>query len=113
MHLHLHIKEWVLNYGPVYAFWCFPFERFNGVLGRFFNNWVLPEPRLLKKFTTYQHLLLFQVDSSVPNKLSELFQFQLGQQKLHVVSEGMVEETHIDALSLLEYKRIENVDYRT
>ena len=28
MHMHLHVKQSVLNYGPVYGFWCFPFERF-------------------------------------------------------------------------------------
>ncbi len=53
MHLHLHIKECVLDYGPVNAFWCFPFERFNGILGNFQKNWMLPELQMLKKFTTY------------------------------------------------------------
>ena len=60
---------------------------------------------MLKKFTTYQHLLLFQVHSSVPNELSEFLKFQFSQQKLHVVSEGSVEETRIDAIYLLEYKK--------
>ena len=27
LHLHLHIKESVLDFGPSHAFWCFPFER--------------------------------------------------------------------------------------
>ena len=27
MHMHHHLRESVLNYGPVHAFWCFPFER--------------------------------------------------------------------------------------
>ena len=30
MHMHLHIKECLLDYGPFYSFWCFPFERLNG-----------------------------------------------------------------------------------
>jgi len=30
MHMHLHIKECLLDYGPLYSFWCFPFERLNG-----------------------------------------------------------------------------------
>ena len=38
MHLHLHLKECMLDYGPVYSFWCFSFERFNGILGKFNNN---------------------------------------------------------------------------
>ena len=33
MHLHCHLKECVIDCGPVHAFWCFSFERFNGILG--------------------------------------------------------------------------------
>ena len=32
LHLHLHLKECLLDYGPVHGM-CFTFERFNGVLG--------------------------------------------------------------------------------
>ena len=30
MHMHLHIKDCLLDYGPLYSFWCFSFERLNG-----------------------------------------------------------------------------------
>ena len=30
-HLHLHLKECVENYGCVYGFWLFSFERYNGL----------------------------------------------------------------------------------
>ena len=58
---------------------------------------------MLKKFTAYQHLLLSEVHSSMPQELGEFFQLQLGQQKKHIISEGSIQETHIDALSLFEY----------
>ena len=29
MHMHLHLRDCLLDYGPVYAFWCFAFERYN------------------------------------------------------------------------------------
>ena len=32
-HLHCHLKECVIDCRPVHAFWCFSFERFNGILG--------------------------------------------------------------------------------
>lgn len=32
MHLHLHLKESLLDYGPVYAFWLFAFEQNTGSL---------------------------------------------------------------------------------
>ena len=33
LHLSLHLLEYCTDYGPLYAFWCFSFERMNGVLG--------------------------------------------------------------------------------
>ena len=30
-----HLKECIFDYGPVYGFWCFSYERFNGILGKF------------------------------------------------------------------------------
>ena len=33
IHLHCHLKDCVLDFGPVYAFWLFSFERLNGFLG--------------------------------------------------------------------------------
>jgi hypothetical protein len=37
MHLCLHICECALDYGPLYAFWCYSFERMNGLLGNYFD----------------------------------------------------------------------------
>jgi hypothetical protein len=33
LHLSLHLHECAKDFGPLYAFWCFSFERMNGVLG--------------------------------------------------------------------------------
>lgn len=38
MHLHGHLLECVMDYGPVYSFWCFSFERYNGILGEYQTN---------------------------------------------------------------------------
>lgn len=38
MHLHGHLHECVKDYGPVYSFWCFAFERMNGILGSYHTN---------------------------------------------------------------------------
>ena len=38
MHLHAHIKECIDDYGPIYSFWCFSFERLNGILGSYHTN---------------------------------------------------------------------------
>ena len=36
LHLSLHLCECALEYGPLYSFWCFSFERMNGILGNKF-----------------------------------------------------------------------------
>ena len=34
IHLALHIPDCCRDYGPVYSFWLFPFERLNGYIGK-------------------------------------------------------------------------------
>ena len=38
MHLHGHLLDCILDYGPVYSFWCFSFERYNGIMGDYHTN---------------------------------------------------------------------------
>ncbi|EDO31068.1 predicted protein [Nematostella vectensis] len=38
MHLSCHLGDCVKDYGPVYGFWCFSFERFNGIMGNYHKN---------------------------------------------------------------------------
>lgn len=56
MHLHLHIKECLYDFGPPYAFWCYAFERYNGLLGKFPTNQKNIEPQLMKKCLLLQEL---------------------------------------------------------
>ena len=38
MHMSLYLKDCIKDYGSVYGFWCFNFERFNGILGKLHTN---------------------------------------------------------------------------
>ena len=38
MHMHLHLASCVKDYGPIYSFWCYSFERYNGILGCYHTN---------------------------------------------------------------------------
>ena len=38
MHLFLHLKDSITDYGQVHSFWCLAFERFSGVLGSYHTN---------------------------------------------------------------------------
>jgi hypothetical protein len=62
MHLHGHLKECLLDYGPMYGFWCFSFERYNGLLGSFKTNHRAPEIQIMRKFI----VLSFCYDFAAP-----------------------------------------------
>ena len=53
-HLHMHLKDCFLDYGPSHGFWCFPFERYNGILGGYPTNNKNVEVQLLNKFIRHQ-----------------------------------------------------------
>ena len=50
LHLHAHLKSCILDYGPVYSFWLFAFERMNGVLGSFQTNCHDISVQLMRRF---------------------------------------------------------------
>ena len=52
IHLHCHLKECVTDCGPVHAFWCFSFERFNRILGALQVNGRSVEVQLMRKLLT-------------------------------------------------------------
>lgn len=56
MHLHLHLKDCLLDYGPVHSFWCYAFERYNGVLGAMHTNRKSIECQLMMRFCREQEL---------------------------------------------------------
>lgn len=50
----LHLKNSLTDYGPVYSFWCFAFERYNGILGSYHTNNKRIEPQIMRKFFNQQ-----------------------------------------------------------
>ena len=50
MHLHGHLIECLFDYGPIYSFWLFSFERFNGLLGGLPTNKRLTEVQIFRRF---------------------------------------------------------------
>lgn len=69
MHLHTHLVDCVLDYGPVYAFWLFSFERYNGILGEFKTNQRSVEIQLMRKFTCNR----FIQDMPLPSVFKNVF----------------------------------------
>lgn len=48
--MHGHLKDVLIDFGPVQEFWCFSFERFNGILGNQPTNNRAVEPQLFQRF---------------------------------------------------------------
>lgn len=69
MHLHTHLVDCILDYGPVYSFWLFSFERYNGIIGDYGTNQRSVEIQLMRKFTSNQ----FVQDLPLPTEFQEQF----------------------------------------
>ncbi len=56
MHMHCHLYECIDDFGSVYSFWLYPFERYNGNLGDFHTNNHSLEVTLMRKFIDQTYL---------------------------------------------------------
>ena len=77
MHLHSHLINCVLDYGPVHNFWLFSFERFNGLFGDFKTNQRAVEIQLMRKFLRDQDVR----NLPFPSVFHEHFEAILNQMK--------------------------------
>ena len=84
MHLHLHLIDCLKDYGHLYAFWCFAFERYNGMLGSFPTNQKNIEPQLMRKCLLMQELYSQSFSSD-----ADVFKITLAKH-LPVISGGLL-----------------------
>ncbi len=56
MHLHLHLRECLLDYRPSPSFWCFSFERYNGCLSSIQTNNRSVEQQFMQRFLREQRI---------------------------------------------------------
>ena len=56
MHLSMHLREDMLNYGSVYGTWLFPFERFNFIVGTTITNNKSIELQFMRSVERYKYL---------------------------------------------------------
>ena len=98
MHLHCHLHECVRDYGPIYSFWLFSFERYNGILGDFPTNKRSIELQLMRQFEKEQNLLNSSLPITFTNDFNENLQFI----KYHKVSKGF--EGALDTQFLVEIR---------
>jgi len=68
-HLHAHLREILLDYGPSQELWLFSYERYNGLLGKLPTNNKAIEPQLMQKFLRDN----FSYSLSCPKEFREEF----------------------------------------
>ena len=126
MHMHLHLKPCIYRFGPVFAFWVFSFERYNGLLGSYPTNNRSLTITIMRKFidgakivTSYQRIdadnlpslahmgLLEQEDSNLLMPLDKV------RRKAQLVAADFALEVHrfitIPKLEVLTIEDIEEV----
>ena len=102
MHMHAHIKTGLYDYGPVHGFWCFTFERFNGVFESFQKNWICPELQIMTKFINCQDIIHMKNTSTSSEEFAWISEMKMDQD--HV---GSMKQTNTDFALL--FKHTENI----
>lgn len=65
MHLHCHLSDCVRQYGPIYSFWLFSFERYNGILGAVPTNMKQVEVQMFRKFMRNIEVLHISIPETI------------------------------------------------
>ena len=67
LHLHCHIKQCIYNYGPVYNFSLYSYERYNGILEYFPSSNHLIEIQIMQRYLSYLLQLKICLKSAILN----------------------------------------------
>ena len=69
MYLHCHLKDCIFDFSPIYSFWLFSFERYNGILGSLHNNSKDIECQIMRRFCKANAV----VNLTRPQEFSKVF----------------------------------------
>ena len=76
MHMYCHLKDCILDYGPLNHFWLFAFERFNGILGQLPNNTKSIEAQMMKRFLSESEAMRMSFPNEFMDDFHDIFSFQ-------------------------------------
>ena len=106
MHMSCHLRECVLDYGPLNHFWLFAFERFNGVLGQLPNNNRSIETQMMQRFISDTQIMRIPLPSEYQDDFKPLLSFQ----KKFVGTVGS-EEVNVDDLQVPHGAKVSVFNY--
>ena len=75
MHMHAHLCECILDYGPLHGFWLFSFKRYNGVLGRIATNNCSVEHQFMQRFLEDNDFLSISNPAEFSEEFSAMFSY--------------------------------------
>ena len=94
MHLHCHLANCLKDYGSIYGFWLFSFERYNGILGNYQTNKRSVEIQLMRRFLRDTDIL----NHLPPGDFTEIFQETLSSLRVSTQEIEPVEFSGIKSL---------------
>ena len=106
MHMSCHLRECVLDYGPLNHFWLFASERFNGVLGQLPNNNRSIETQMMQRFISDTQIMRIPLPSEYQDDFKPLLSFQ----KKFVGTVGS-EEVNVDDLQVPHGAKVSVFNY--
>ena len=70
----MHLRDSIFDYGPSYSFWCFSFERYNGILGNYQTNNRNIGSQIMHKFIREQQVRSTSMNvQGMSQDISDLF----------------------------------------
>lgn len=72
MHLHCHIIDCLKDYGSMYGFWCFSYERYNGILGSFPTNKKNVASQLMRRFLYESQCRSYCLPKDLPEEFAHV-----------------------------------------
>ena len=72
MHMHGHLKQCIIDYDPVYNFWLFSFERYNGILEGYPTNSFSVEIKLFLRFQKEFSLASFPMPQEFNSEFNDV-----------------------------------------
>lgn len=112
MHLHCHLSDSIRDFGSVFGFWLFSFERYNGLLGSINTNKIDIEKQIMREFTSTDKLLgmIHQVPQKGFEKLHELLKSIFTKDFSQSISEDDIKNLHRVSSSTATFDHINWTD---
>ena len=103
LHLHGHLQECFLDYGPSDSFWLFAFERLNGILGLLSTNNQAIEIQLMRKFLSMQQVFHMLDNGVIDDDLKDILK------SANVAQGSLRSHQQLSELPLLEPLSLSNI----